>query len=351
MSIGLELGLIAALCWGSTDVAAAIAGRRLGSVRVAAIVQVTSLLMVIALCVIRGEFLPTRLDDLLVSLITGVVAAGAYLSFFTALRIGPLSVVSPVVAAYGGLTVILAVVLRGETLTPLQAVGAGLATGGVILTGLVSSGGWRTTRVAGKGVGFAIVAMVCFAILTIGLAGPIRSAGWLPVLLSARIANTSTVLIVLVLVLVVRPRAAQPLIVGDPSHPNSRLRTAVAAAAAGGALDISGFVAFAIGLGVAPAWIVGLASSFGPVVSVVVAVVLWREKLQPVARPRRNRARPGGRGAAVAQGQAGMLNQNRVWPSTDSAPTRPPPASTSCLTIASPMPAPPRARSRDFSTR
>ena len=68
---------------------------------------------------------------------TGVVAAGAYLSFFTALRIGPLSVVSPVVAAYGGLTVVLAVLVRGETLTALQAIGAALATIGVILTGLV----------------------------------------------------------------------------------------------------------------------------------------------------------------------------------------------------------------------
>ena len=76
-------------------------------------------------------------------MVNGVVAAGAYLSFFTALRIGPVSVVSPVVAAYGGLTVVLAVVLRGETLTPLQALGAAVATVGVILTGLVSDGGWR----------------------------------------------------------------------------------------------------------------------------------------------------------------------------------------------------------------
>ena len=280
MSIGLELGLIAALCWGSTDVSAAVAGRRLGSLRVAAIVQVTSLLLVIALCVIRGSSLPARLDDLVVSTLTGIVAAGAYLSFFTALRIGPLSVVSPVVAAYGGLTVILAVILRGESLTPLQAVGAALATVGVILTGLVTSGSWRSTRAASKGVGFAIVALVCFAVLTIGLAGPIRSAGWLPVLLTARIANTSTVLLVLAVVLLLRPRAAQPLLIGDAAHPNSRLRTAVAAGIAGGTFDITGFVAFAIGLEIAPAWIVGLASSFGPVVSVIVAIVLWHEKLQ-----------------------------------------------------------------------
>ena len=281
MSIGLELGLIAALCWGLTDVSAAVAGRRLGSLRVAAIVQATSLVAIVVICLIRGSWFPTRLDDIVVSAVTGIVAAGAYLSFFTALRIGPLSVVSPVVAAYGGLTVLLAVVLRGESLTLLQAIGAGLATLGVILTGLVSDGGWRSTKVAGKGVGFAIVALVCFAVLTIGLAGPIRSAGWLPVLLVARIANAATVLAVLVVVYTFRPRAATPLLSGSTDRVPGLLIVAVLAAVAGGALDIAGFVAFAIGLEIAPAWIVGLASSFGPVVSVVVAIVFWHEKLQP----------------------------------------------------------------------
>jgi drug/metabolite transporter (DMT)-like permease len=281
VSIGLELGLIAALCWGSTDVSAALAGRRLGSLRVTALVLASSLAIIVALSLARGSGFPARLEDIVVSALTGMVAAGAYLSFFTALRIGPLSVVSPVVAAYGGLTVVLAVALRGEALTPLQAIGAALATGGVVLIGLVSDGGWRTMRIAGKGVGLAVVALVCFAVLTIGLAGPIRSAGWLPVLLTARIANVATVGLVLAVVLVLRPPFAAGLLTGSTDHAPGRLRTAVVAGLAGGVLDISGFVAFAIGLEQAPAWIVGLASSFGPVVSVVVAVVLWGERLQP----------------------------------------------------------------------
>jgi drug/metabolite transporter (DMT)-like permease len=281
VSIGLSLGLIAALCWGSTDVSAAIAGRRLGSLRVAAIVQVTSLAVIVALCIVRGSWFPTRPEDIVISIVTGIVAAGAYLSFFTALRIGPLSVVSPVVSAYGGLTVVLAVLVRGESLSPLQALGALLATSGVILTGLVSEGGWRSAKIAGKGVGFAIVALVCFAVLTIGLAGPIRSAGWLPVLLTARISNAATVLTITALVFAFRPRAAASLLDGSSDRPLSRLRVAVLAAAAGGLLDIVGFVAFAIGLEQAPAWILGLASSFGPVVSVIVAVLLWGERLQP----------------------------------------------------------------------
>lgn len=277
MPVGLDLGLLAALSWGSTDVSATTAGRRLGSLRVAAIVQVTSLLVIAALAVVRGSGLPADPGDLVASLVMGVVAAGAYVSFFTALRIGPVSVVSPVVAAYGGLTVVLAVLFRGETLAPLQAVGAMLATAGVVLTGLVSDGGLRGARLVGRGVVFSFVAMLLFAGLTIGLAGPIASAGWLPVLLASRIANSSTIWLLLAVVLVTRPRAAGPLV----DHDLPIAAGAVAIAAAAGLLDIVGFVAFAVGLEVAPTWMVGLASSFGPVVTVIVAVAIWGERLRP----------------------------------------------------------------------
>ncbi len=57
---------------------------------------------------------PTRASFVLAALL-GFIGAGAYLAYFTGLRIGPISVVSGVVAAYGGLTVVLSVVFRGET--------------------------------------------------------------------------------------------------------------------------------------------------------------------------------------------------------------------------------------------
>ena len=120
MPLGLDYGLIAALCWGSTDVMATIGSRRLGSLPVAAVAQATSLLVAVLLAIALGAGLPSDPASLLQSLFFGAVAAGAYVSFFTALRIGPLAVVSPVVAAYGGLTVVLAVLLRGESLSPLQ---------------------------------------------------------------------------------------------------------------------------------------------------------------------------------------------------------------------------------------
>ena len=185
--------------------------------------------------------------------------------------------VSPVVAAYGGLTVVLSVLLRGETMTALQAIGAALATVGVILTGIVFDGGWRGTRIVGRGVLFSLLAMLLFTALTVGMATPIRAVGWLPVLVISRLTNAATILTVLAVVTIARPRGSEVLL-ATPGSPSAR---AIGAAAAAGLLDIVGFVGFAIGLEVAPTWIVGLASSFGPVVAVIVAVALWGERLRP----------------------------------------------------------------------
>jgi drug/metabolite transporter (DMT)-like permease len=280
--LGLDYGLIAALCWGSTDVFATIGSRRLGSLPVTAIAQGTSLLAAIVIGIALGGGLPTDPGVLLASLFFGMVAAGAYLSFFTALRIGPLAVVSPVVAAYGGLTVVLSVLIRGESLTPLQGFGAALATAGVVLTGIVFDGGWRGTRIVGKGVVFSLVAMLLFTVLTVGMATPIRAAGWLPVVLASRLANAATLWIVLGVVLALRPSGGALVLEGSSSGPvsNAARTRAVTAAVLAGLLDVIGVVAFAIGLGVAPTWIVGLASSFGPAVAVIVAVVLWGERLR-----------------------------------------------------------------------
>ena len=49
-----------------------------------------------------------------------------------------------------------------------------------------------------------------------------------------------------------------------------------------GALDASGLISFAIGLSSAPTWLVGLASSFGPAVTILVAVAILGERLKPI---------------------------------------------------------------------
>jgi drug/metabolite transporter (DMT)-like permease len=276
MPEGLLLGLGAALMWGLTDVCASIAGQRLGSLRVLAISQLAGTVVLVVVAVLLGEGLPTDPRTVVVGILVGLAGAGAYLSFFTALRIGPLSVVSPITAAYGGLTVILAVIIRGESLSLGQAAGAAVATVGVVLAGLVFDGGLRSARVVGRGVAFAMVALVLFAVMTIGSAEAIDIAGWLPLILLARVTQVAAGWSLLAISVGLRPRWMSQLL--EASLPWSRRAIGIAAAA--GLLDVVGLISFAIGLERSETWLVGLASSFGPAVAVVVAVAFLGERLR-----------------------------------------------------------------------
>ncbi|MEW6226152.1 MAG: DMT family transporter [Chloroflexota bacterium] len=272
MSTGLLLGLFASLAWGGVDVVAAIAGRRVGSMRVLVGSQLASVAG-LALIIVSdpARMGPDAVAGILAGLPLGVVAMVAYLAYFTALRIGPVSIVSPVIVAYGGTTVVLAVLFRGETLLPAQAAGATLATAGVVLAALVfDARSLRAARIVGPGVLVAVVTMLLFAILTVVLADPIRAHGWLPVVLGSRISNAGSA----VLLLVVARRTEAPRLRPLLRPFRGWDRTAIALVVAGGVFDIAAFAAYAVGLEVAAVWLVGLASSFGPVLAIAYAV--WR---------------------------------------------------------------------------
>jgi drug/metabolite transporter (DMT)-like permease len=279
MTSGLLLGLAAALCWGLTDVTAALGGRRFGSLPTLAVAQATSLVVLLVIGLVTEGRLPIAPEVAGQAAVFGVMASVAYVAMFAGLAIGPVSVVSPSVAAYGGLTVILSVALLGEVVLAHQWLGAAVGTTGVALTALrFERGSVRGTRPVSGGVVLAVVALVLFACVTVGMAGPIRRAGWLDVVFVARCANSAATWTLLVLVRQFQPRGSSVLL-GPPGAPGGRLFGMIVIV---GLLDVLGFIAFAIGLGIAPAWIVGLASSFGPAVAVLVAVGFLGERLRPV---------------------------------------------------------------------
>jgi drug/metabolite transporter (DMT)-like permease len=272
---GLLLGLTAALAWGLADTVATVASRRVGSLRATAGTQLTSVAVLATLVVARRTALPTDPAVVALPLACGVVAAVAYLAFFTALRHGPISVVSPVVSTYGGLSVVLSVLLLGESLAPGQVLGVAVATGGVVLASVTLAGGLRGARPAGPGVAYAIVALVAFAATTVAMSGPIRAAGWLPVLFLARIANAGSVWTILG-----GSRLRRP---SGPASTGERAvdRRAIGLVLVAGLLDIGGSIAFAIGLEISRTWLVGITSSFGPVIVVAAGVALFGERPRP----------------------------------------------------------------------
>ena len=282
MPIGLLTGLGAALSWGTLDLFSALASRRIGSLSVTTGMQLVGAALIWVVALATGVSLPSDPAVLIGGSLVGLAGAGAYLSYFTGLRIGPISVVSGMVAAYGGLTVVLAVLFRGESLTPLQALGATTATVGVILTGVAFDGGLRGMRFAGPGVIFAVVALILFAAMTIGSDIVLERAGWVQVLLVSRSANAVISVLVLVIAMTALRGSAAPLLQGERADGGRFDKRVIGAVVLAGLLDVIGLMAFAYGLEVAETWLVGLASSFGPAVTIVVAVAFLGERLKPI---------------------------------------------------------------------
>jgi len=169
-------------------------------------------------------------------------------------------------------------VFRGETLTGLQAAGATIATVGVLLTGIAFDGGLRATRFASPGVVFALVALVLFSLMAITTDIALETMSWIQTYTIARVLN-ATIGILAVAILARTAHAIGHRPAGGPTWSDGRIVGAIVVA---GTLDVIGLVAFAIGLETAPTWMVGLAASFGPAVTIVVAVAFLGERLKPV---------------------------------------------------------------------
>ncbi len=225
MPVGLLTGLGAALSWGTLDLFSALASRRVGSLWVTTGMQIVGALLLAIIALVSGTRLPTDPYVLIAGALVGLAGAGAYLMYFTGLRIGPIAVVSGVVAAYGGLTVVLAVLVRGESLTPIQALGAAAATLGVVLTGISFAHG-RPERFSSPGVIFAVVALVLFAAMSIGSDIVIDRAPWLQVLLVTRLSNAFLSIVILVLATRLFRRQASAAHRGRRRHRRPRVRGA-----------------------------------------------------------------------------------------------------------------------------
>jgi drug/metabolite transporter (DMT)-like permease len=300
------LGLGAAAAWGIADMCATMASRRVGSVRTTAFVVPVSATILISLFLLSGAVLPPDPRVLLGSVVVGAFGSALYFIGYAAFRAGPISVVSPIFSAAGGLTVILAIVVLGERPSPLNLVAAGVATIGVILAAVVRTEGRTRPSLAGPGVRYALVVLVIGGILPIITSIVVRDAGWLPALTTARIANMAFVALTLVAIgqfrrrrdrrgadpasavfvepglvpiAVEQPAASAPDLTSVPIRELGRPTLGLLVAV--GAIEAFALACFYAGLEIGPTWLVGLASSFGPLIVVSGGVLFLGE------RPRR----------------------------------------------------------------
>src|SRR5215469_9330751 len=182
------LGLAVALLWGSADTLALFATRRIGSGTTTFVAQLSGLFLVALVGLTFAgplHVLTISASSLLLSILVGIVlggvSAGAFLSLYKSLNHGPLAVVSPVVSAQGGVTLLLAVALLQERLAGFQLLFLLLTFVGVLLASLNIKEMvlMKPKSRLRPGVLYALVAMLCFGLLAFGLGLASRSTNWL----------------------------------------------------------------------------------------------------------------------------------------------------------------------------
>ena len=279
----ISLALLSAALWGATDLVTTYVGRRIGSLRVVVIAVSTSLVLAGGVAIARGA-LTQEYDPVIVgaTLLMGVGAGVSYIAVFTAFRLGPLSVVSPTISAYGALSAFLAALFLNEVLTTAHFLGVVAVGSGITLLGLRTTGSGRERRasLASPGVGFALIGLLFFAVITVLLTIPIKEYGWSTAITLSRIGNFATVWLILAIVRSNRkalPRWVRTDLLGE-GHVLTRRGLLLAGLVGIG--DTIAFFVFAAALEEGPTWAVSLLSSLGPIIVVLGGYIGYQERLR-----------------------------------------------------------------------
>ncbi|HVH54265.1 MAG TPA: DMT family transporter, partial [Actinomycetota bacterium] len=251
-------GLTAALGWGVADFGAAVVARRVGSMTTAVISQVAGILTLLVLVAALRPAWSTPPGVIAGMAANGAIAAGAYLLLYRGLELGPVALVSPVVAAYAVITIALAVAFLGESLPGIVAIGAFTTVVGVVLTSTDLRKLGRPSPTGRSGLRYAIASMALFGVATFLLGRYAKEVGWLPALTLSRAFSMASLVGVAMFV-----AGARPLRGDGPVIP------AMAGATLVGVIDVLGGAAYARGTELGYVSIVSAASATFPLIPVV----------------------------------------------------------------------------------
>ncbi|HEY2200714.1 MAG TPA: EamA family transporter [Solirubrobacteraceae bacterium] len=296
----MALGLGAALSWGLADYFAAVASRGIGALRVVLGFHLFALVPLTVLVLATGDLAHVTAHQLVFFVGIGAVGWVSYLAFYGALAIGPISVLSPIVSGYAAITVLLAVVIAGDTLSGAQSAAVGITIVGAMLASADVRAIVHTKLRRRSVLGFvlALCAMALLGGFVFGVSYYRAQIGWLaPIFLARGFATVFLLAHVLaggraepaasdenempeidVITAGAGPLAAGAVSVPDDPRSTRRWRTLLGLLVLLALLDTGGYVFFNVGVGHASAAIVAAASAPYAVVPIIMGVSLFKER-------------------------------------------------------------------------
>lgn len=258
--IAALLAAASATAFGVADYCGGSASRRAATLAVAAVAQLAGLPLVVPVLLVAGGPVPSP-AALAWGAGAGVAGAAGALLLYRGLAAGSMAVVAPTTAAVAAaLPVAVGIVLDGWP-RPAAVAGIACALLGIVLVSLSGGGAPVGARV----LGWAVAAGVGFALFYVLLDRAGADAGVWPVC-AARTASAACVI-----------PAALVVLRGRLGVPRAVLPRALAA----GVLDMTANVLFAAALTVGQLAVVAPVSSLYPASTVLLALLVDRERLRP----------------------------------------------------------------------
>jgi drug/metabolite transporter (DMT)-like permease len=259
--LGVLLALAAAVGWGSADFLGGDATRRLPILTVTFVSQAVGFAFILGLVVSGWVGLPEA-RTVVLGLAAGCMGAVGLAALYSALAIGPMGVVAPMVS----LSVIVPVAagfMSGERPAALQLAGVAAAIGGVLLAARPPS--TAGARVSPRAIALAAVAAVCLGLLAVLLS----RAGQTDVLWAVLLVRVGSLTLLSAGVLARRPSFAMP----------TRQRVTLASI---GILDSGANLLFVLASQRGLLSLIAVVASLYPVMTVVLARSVLGERLSRV---------------------------------------------------------------------
>ncbi|HYK98737.1 MAG TPA: DMT family transporter [Candidatus Acidoferrales bacterium] len=263
----LLFGVGAAVAFGFGDYAAAMASRRAGVALTALGMQVLGVVAFAVVLLVLGRWPAFSMTQVPWAFVLALVGTLSLAALYRAFALGPIAVVSPVVASYAALSVVGIVLFLGERLTAGQVVAIAVTFVGVVIASTDVRELRRTLGRPVEGVRIGVLATIGFGIWGTILAAATRVNEPFALVIIWRLFGIALV----ALFIAWRRTPLAPL----------AIRSTLAIVALVGVLDTGANVLLMLGVESGFASFVMTGSGAYPIIPAVLAILVLRERLAP----------------------------------------------------------------------
>jgi len=262
------LSIAVALLWGLAGIFSKYSTPKIGVMRVALLITIVEGIMYSTAFLIWHEKADIGVDDALIAAGSCMVGIFGYLFFFESIMEGQVAIAGTISAAYPALAVLGAVVILSETLTSIQLIGVVAIIAGIVALSYEPSPGSKTAM-SRKTLIYALAAFALWGFWSLTSKIAVDRVG--PGNLFAFYASSA--LIIPGLYVLLRRGSLNREKTPNPA------RSAWILGAAGLAINVGGAYAFSFALETGSASLVVPISSAYPVVTIVLAIAVLKERV------------------------------------------------------------------------